>query len=76
VPKGRRTYLFSKGWRVRAAMTDFTMDHDNFCRAVRTLDERDEPGRSRRRTPAMAAGLADHARTMREWATMPSVQWC
>ena len=29
---------------------------------------------SRRRTPAMAAGLADHVWTMREWITMPSVQ--
>jgi hypothetical protein len=41
---------------------------------VRTLNERNEQGHLRRRTPAMAAGLADHVWTMREWITMPGVQ--
>jgi IS1 family transposase len=72
--KVRKTYTFSKDWRVHEAMTYFTMYHYNFCWPVRTLNERDEQGRSRRRTPAMAAGLADHVWTMREWITMPSVQ--
>jgi hypothetical protein len=72
--KVRKTYTFSKDWRVHEAMTYFTMYSYNFCWPVRTLNERDEQGRSRRRTPAMAAGLTDHVWTMREWILMPSVQ--
>ncbi len=72
--KVRTTYTFSKDWRVHEAMTYFTLYSDNFCWPVRTLTERDEVGRLRRRTPAMAAGLADHVWTMREWITMPCVQ--
>ena len=72
--KVRKTYTFSKDWEVHEAMTYFTMYSYNFCWAVRTLDERDDQGRLRHRTPAMAAGLADHVWTMREWITMPGVQ--
>ena len=72
--KVRKTYTFSKDWRVHEAMTYFTMYSYNFCWPVRTLTERDEGGRLRRRTPAMAAGLADHVWTMREWITLPGVQ--
>src|SRR5947209_8578826 len=72
--KVRKTYTFSKDWRVHEAMTYFTMYSYNFCWPVRTLNERDDGGRWRRRTPAMAAGLADHVWTMREWITMPGVQ--
>jgi hypothetical protein len=72
--KVRRTYTFSKDWRVHESMTYFTMYSYNFCWAVRTLAQRDEEGRVRSRSPAMAAGLADHVWTMREWITMPSVQ--
>jgi IS1 family transposase len=72
--KVRKTYTFSKDWRVHEAMTYFTMYSDNFCWPVRTLAERDDEGRLRRRTPAMAAGLADHVWTMREWITLPGVQ--
>jgi hypothetical protein len=72
--KVRKTYTFSKDWRVHEAMTFFTMYSYNFCWPVRTLDEPDEQGRNRKRTPAMAAGLADHVWTMREWVTMPAVQ--
>ncbi len=72
--KVRKIYTFSKDWRVHEAMTDFTMYSYNFCWPVRTLAERDDNGRLRRRTPAMAAGLADHVWTMREWITLPSVQ--
>ena len=74
--KVRKTYTLSKDWRVHEAMTFFTMYSYNFCWAVRTLNERDDQGRRRRRTPAMAAGLADHVWTMREWITMPGVQRC
>ena len=63
-----------EGWRVREAMTRFIRYRYVFGRAVRTLAERDEVGRVRRRTPSMAAGLADHVWTMREGVTMPAVQ--
>jgi IS1 family transposase len=72
--KVRKTYTFSKDWRVHEAMTYFTMYSDNFGWPVRTLNESDGQGHWQRRTPAMAAGLADHVWTMREWITMPGVQ--
>jgi hypothetical protein len=72
--KVRKTYTFSKDWQVHESMTYFTIYSYNFCWAVRTLNERDEHGRVRQRSPAMAAGLADHVWTMREWITMPAVQ--
>jgi IS1 family transposase len=74
--KVRKTYTFSKDWRVHEAMTYFTLYSYNFCWPVRTLHERDERGQIRKRTPAMAAGLADHVWTMREWVTYPSIQRC
>ena len=72
--KVRRTYTLSKDWRVHEAMTYFTLYSYNFRWPVRTLNERDERGGIRKRTPAMAAGLADHVWTMREWLTYPSIQ--
>ena len=72
--KVRKTYTFSKDWSVHAAMTCFTIYSDNFCWPVRTLREPAGEGRWRQRTPAMAAGIADHVWTMREWITMPAVQ--
>jgi IS1 family transposase len=72
--KVRKTYTFSKDWRVHEAMTYFTLYSYNFCWPVRTLNERDDQGHWRRRTPAMAAGLADHVWSMQEWITMPGVQ--
>ena len=72
--KVRKTYTFSKDWQVHESMTYFTIYSYNFCWAVRTLNERDEHGRVRKRSPAMAAGLADHVWTMREWITTPAVQ--
>jgi IS1 family transposase len=72
--KVRRTYTFSKDWRVHESMTYFTIYQSNFCWPVRTLSGRDERGRLRKRSPAMAAGLTDHVWTMREWITMPAIQ--
>jgi hypothetical protein len=72
--KARKTYTFSKDWGVHEAMTYFTMYSDNFCWPVRTLRGPVGEGRWRQRTPAMAAGLADHVWTMHEWITMPGVQ--
>ena len=72
--KSRKTYRFSKDWRMHEAMTYFTKYSYNFCWPVRTLRERTESGRWRKRTPAMAAGLADHVWSLKEWLTFPAVQ--
>jgi IS1 family transposase len=73
--KVRKTYTFSKDWEIHESMTYFTIYSYNFCWAIRTLTDRDEHGHVRQRSPAMAAGLADHVWTLREWITMSSVQW-
>ncbi len=70
--KARRTYRFSKDWQVHEAMTYFTLYSYNFCWCVRTLRVRDEEGRWQQRTPAMAAGLSEHAWTLLEWVTRPA----
>ena len=72
--KSRRTYRFSKDWRMHESMTYLTMYSYNFCWPVRTLRERIPGGAWRRRTPAMAAGLADHVWSLEEWLTFPAVQ--
>ena len=72
--KSRKTYRFSKDWEVHEAVTYLTMYSDNFCWCVRTLRVKDEDGRWRERTPAMAAGLTDHVWTLREWLMRPAVQ--
>ena len=72
--KSRKTYRFSKDWEVHEAVTYLTMYSYNFCWRVRTLRVKDEDGRWRERTPAMAAGLTDHAWTLREWLMRPAVQ--
>jgi len=72
--KVRKTYTFSKDREIHESMTYFTIYSYNFCWPVRTLECRDEGGRVRARSPAMAAGLADHVWTMREWITTPSIQ--
>ena len=72
--KVRKTYRFSKDWQVHEAMTYLTMYGYNFCWAVRTLRWRDENNRWQRRSPAMAAGLADHVWTWREWFIRPVAQ--
>lgn len=73
--KSRRTYWFSKDWEVHESMTYFTMYRYNFCWPVRTPRERREAGRWQPRTPAMAAGLADHVWSLDEWLTFLAVQW-
>ncbi len=72
--KARRTYRFSKDWRVHEAMTYFTLYSDNFCWPVRTLGIRGDDGRWSRRTPALAAGLTDHVWTLEEWLRFPALQ--
>jgi hypothetical protein len=72
--KGRKTYRFSKDWDAHEALTAFTMYSYNFCWPVRTLREKAAGGRWEQRTPAMAAGLADHVWPLEEWVTLPAVQ--
>ena len=72
--KARKTYRFSKDWKVHEAMTHFTMYNYNFCWPVRTLRVRNDDGGRRARTPAMAAGLADHVWSLEEWLTFPAFQ--
>lgn len=72
--KVRKTYCFSKDWAMHEAVTYLTMYSYNFCWPVRTLRSRDAAGRCRARTPAMAAGLADHPWSLWEWLTMPAMQ--
>ena len=74
VRKTRKTYRFSKDWRHHESATYLTMDVDNFCWPVRTLRIKDEQGRWQERSPAMAAGLADHVWSIPEWLTFPSVR--
>jgi IS1 family transposase len=72
--KTRKTYCFSKDWEVHAAVSHFTLYSYNFCWPVRTLREPDGEGGWRQRTPAMAAGLADHVWSLAEWLALPGVQ--
>ena len=71
--KVRKCYSFSKDWSVHQAVTFFTMYSYNCCWAVRTLRVKAEGGTWRRRTPAMAAGLADHVWSLSEWLSLPAV---
>jgi IS1 family transposase len=70
--KTRKTYRFSKDWGAHAAMTYLTLYSSNFCWPVRTLRQKTGARRYRGRTPAMAAGLADHVWSLEEWLLFPS----
>jgi IS1 family transposase len=72
--KARKTYRFSKDWRHHESVTYLTMYVYNFCWPVRTLRVKDERGQWRQRSPAMAAGLADHVWSISEWLAFPSVR--
>jgi IS1 family transposase len=72
--KVRKTYGFSKDWKVHEAVTYFTMYSYNFCWPVRTLRVKGPDEVWIPRTPAMVAGLTDHVWSLREWLTYPSVQ--
>jgi IS1 family transposase len=71
--KKRKAYTFSKEVSFHAACTWLVVVWYNFGWCVRTLRQKiqEEPPRYQYRTPAMAAGLADHAWTMRELLTHP-----
>ena len=70
--KVRKTYCFSKDWDIHNAATYFIGYSYNFCWPVRTLRVQDADGCWHDRTPAMAAGLADHVWSLREWVTYPA----
>jgi hypothetical protein len=70
--KHRKTYGFSKDAEMHTAATYFIGYSYNFCWAVGTLALEDEAGRLRPRTPAMAAGLADHVWSLHEWLSFPA----
>src|SRR5262249_56130305 len=71
----RKSYGFWEDWEVHRAMTAFTLYSANFCWCVRTLREEIIPQkRYRRRTAAMAAGLADHVWTLKEGLLFPGTK--
>jgi IS1 family transposase len=72
--KVRKGYGFSKDWDMHRAATRFSYFSYNFCWPVRTLRVKAEDGSWSPRTPAMAAGLANHVWTVTEWVTYPAVQ--
>jgi IS1 family transposase len=72
--KVRKTYCFSKDWKVHEAVTYFTMYSYNFCWTVRTLREKGPDNTWVQRTPAMVAGLTDHVWSLSEWLAYPAVQ--
>jgi len=72
--KARKTYCFSKDWEVHEAVSYLTLYSYNFCWPVRTLRQGSRRQGYRQRTPAMAAGLADHIWTLKEWLSYPGVQ--
>ena len=69
-----KTYRFSKDHRCHEGVTYFTMYSYNFCWAVRTLRIKDDEGPWMPRSPAMAAGLADHVWSIGEWLAYPVMQ--
>jgi hypothetical protein len=71
--KKRRSYSFSKELIFHEACTWLVVVWYNFGWCVRTLRQKlqEDPPRYRYRTPAMAAGLTDHAWTMHELLSYP-----
>jgi IS1 family transposase len=71
--KKRKAYTFSKELCFHEAAVWLVVVWYNFGWCVRTLRQKvqEDPPRYRQRTPAMAAGLADHAWTMRELLRYP-----
>jgi hypothetical protein len=71
--KRRKAYTFSKELSFHEAATWMLVVWYNFGWCVRTLRQKvqEDPPRYHERTPAMAAGLADHAWAMRELLSYP-----
>ena len=71
--KKRKAYTFSKELSFHEACTWLVVVWYNFGWCVRTLRQKvqEDPPRYHYRTPAMAAGLADHVWTMHELLSYP-----
>ena len=71
--KKRKAYTFSKELSLHEACTWLVVVWFNFGWCVRTLRQKvqEEPPRYHYRTPAMAAGLTDHAWSMRQLLGYP-----
>src|SRR5262249_39634541 len=71
--KRRKAYTFAKELSFHQACTWLVVLWYNFGWCVRTLRQKvqEEPPRYSQRTPAMAAGLADHLWTMEELLGYP-----
>ena len=70
--KARKAYTFSKTFEPHHAMSWFGISYYNVCRPHLGLRQHEE-GRWCVRTPAMAAGLSDHAWTLHEFMRYPLV---
>jgi hypothetical protein len=71
--KKRKAYTFSKDLSFHVDCTWLVLVCYNFCWCVRTLRQQvqEQPPRYQQRTPAMAAGLADHPWSMHEFLSYP-----
>ena len=58
--ESRKVYTYSKDWDMHERAAWFTTVCYNFCHDHASLRAEVEPGRYEHRSPAMAAGLADH----------------
>src|SRR5215510_2424387 len=68
--KVRKTLAFSKATRYHRWMSWLAVGLYNFCREHRSL-KRVQETQVQHRSPAMAARLTDHIRTVREWLLCP-----
>ena len=71
--KARKVYTFSKTFVQHHAMSWFAVSYYNFCRPHLGL-RLQEGGHWRVRTPAMAAGVSDHAWSLHEFMRYPLAQ--
>jgi len=70
--KHRKTYGFSKERDAHDAVTFFVTYSYNFCWPVATLSVKNAAGKKIRRTPAMAAALADRVWSLKDWLSRPA----
>ena len=70
ISKGRKTLAFSKATRYHRWMSWLAVGLYTFCHAQRSLQSKPE-GQVAHRSPAMAAKLADHIWSTREWLLCP-----
>ena len=71
--KARKTLAFSKAMRYHRWMSWLAVGLYNFCRAHSSLKHKHE-GQVSHQSPAMAAKLADHIWSIREWLLCPVLE--